>query len=88
MFNLFFPAPEYNLAILQFFERLEMFQEESEFNRRAIAEQLRREESENIEKKLAFQNKAFRGQQTDVVDALKGIIMYRNWCLHVIENKL
>ena len=55
-----------------------MFQEESEFNKRAIAEQLRREESENIEKKLAFQNKAFRGQQTDVVDALKGIIMYRN----------
>ena len=49
-----------------------MFQEESEFNKRAIAEQLRREESENIEKKLAFQNKAFRGQQTDVVDALKG----------------
>lgn len=65
-----------------------MFQEESEFNKRAIAEQLRREESENIEKKLAFQNKAFRGQQTDVVDALKGIIMYRNCSLHVILNKL
>ena len=65
-----------------------MFQEESEFNKRAIAEQLRREESENIEKKLAFQNKAFRGQQTDVVDALKGIIMYRNWSLHVILNEL
>lgn len=49
-----------------------MFQEESEANRRAIAEHVKREESENIEKKLAFQNKAFRGQQNDVVDALKG----------------
>ena len=49
-----------------------MFQEESEANKRSIVEHLRREESENIEKKLAFQNKAFRGQQNDVVDALKG----------------
>lgn len=50
-----------------------MFQEESEANKRAIIEHIRREESQNIEKKLAFQNKAFRGQPDDVVDALKGI---------------
>ncbi|KAF6026848.1 hypothetical protein EB796_014832 [Bugula neritina] len=54
-----------------FFERLEMFKEESEANRRAIIEHQKREESENIEKKLAFQHKAFRGEQGDVVDALK-----------------
>lgn len=51
-----------------------MFQEESEANRIAISEHVRREESENIEKRLAFQNKAFRGDHSDVVDALKGII--------------
>ena len=50
------PKYQFDFFIIQFFERLEMFQEESEFNRRAIAEQLRREESENIEKQLAFQN--------------------------------
>jgi len=49
-----------------------MFKEESEANRRAIIEHQKREESENIEKKLAFQHKAFRGEQGDVVDALKG----------------
>jgi len=58
--------------LYQFFERLEMFKEESEANRRAIIEHQKREESENIEKKLAFQHKAFRGEQGDVVDALKG----------------
>ena len=51
---------------------MEMFQEESEANKRAIIEHIRREESENIEKKLAFQHKAFRGRTGDVVDALKG----------------
>ncbi|XP_067946384.1 uncharacterized protein [Watersipora subatra] len=56
-----------------FFERLELFQEESEANRRAIAVHMKREESESIEKKLAFQNKAFRGHQNDVVDALKDV---------------
>jgi len=53
-----------------------MFREESEANKRAITEHCRREESSNIEKKLAFQNKAFRGRQDDIVDALKGTVYY------------
>ncbi|KAF6037267.1 hypothetical protein EB796_004429 [Bugula neritina] len=52
-----------------------MFKEESEANRRAIIEHQKREESENIEKKLAFQHKAFRGEQGDVVDALKDVTL-------------
>lgn len=49
-----------------------MFQEESDANKKAIMEHIRREERDSIEKKLAFQHKAFRGKTGDVVDALKG----------------
>ena len=61
-------------SFIQFYERMALFQEEAEANRMAIGEHIRREESENIEKRLAFQNKAFRGNHSDIVDALKGII--------------
>jgi ribosomal protein L21E len=51
---------------------MEMFQEESEANEQAKMKHFHGEESENIEIKLAFQYKAFRGQTGEVLDALKG----------------
>ena len=60
-----------NLLLFQFFERLQLFEEESRARKQELNERTLREIKESLEKKLAGQHKLSKREE-QMYDALKG----------------